>query len=31
MFAVSSNANTWSQFAESEKQFLFYDYPKLGD
>lgn len=31
MFAVSSKANTWSQFAESEKNFLFYDYPKLGD
>lgn len=31
IFAVSSNANTWSLFAESEKQFLFYDYPKLGD
>lgn len=31
MFAVSSKANTWSVFAESEKQFLFYDYPKLGD
>ena len=28
IFAVSSEAETWEDFKTSEKQFLFFDYPK---
>jgi phosphohistidine phosphatase len=29
IFAVSVNTNNWRDFKKAEKQFLFYDYPKL--
>ena len=28
IFAVQSNAEKWSEFVQSEKNFLFFDYPK---
>lgn len=28
VFAVQINTDNWAQFKESEKQFLFFDYPK---
>ena len=28
LFAVQAAINKWSQFAEAEKSFLFFDYPK---
>jgi phosphohistidine phosphatase len=28
IFAVSAPINTWQEFKEAEKQFLFFDYPK---
>ena len=28
MFAVQANINHWSEFSKSEKNFLFFDYPK---
>lgn len=30
IFAVSAKTNTWSEFRDSEKDFLFADYPKSG-
>jgi phosphohistidine phosphatase len=29
IFAVKADINTWSEFADAEKQFLFFNYPKL--
>lgn len=28
MFAVQANVDRWSEFSKSEKNFLFFDYPK---
>ncbi len=28
LFAVQASVNKWSQFADAEKSFLFFDYPK---
>ena len=28
VFAVQANAETWKEFMEAEKSFLFFDYPK---
>lgn len=28
VFAVSAAVDSWAQFAEAEKEFLFFDYPK---
>jgi phosphohistidine phosphatase len=28
VFAVQSETDTWENFAESKKTFLFFDYPK---
>jgi phosphohistidine phosphatase len=28
IFAVTANINSWSEFEQSEKNFLFFDYPK---
>lgn len=30
VFGVKINATTWADFAEAEKSFWFFDYPKLG-
>ncbi len=30
MFAVKANITHWKLFAEAEKEFLFFDYPKKG-
>lgn len=30
MFAVRSKIQSWREFAQVKKEFLFYDYPKLG-
>lgn len=28
IYAVAANCNSWQDFSEAEKQFLFFDYPK---
>jgi len=29
IFAVHSDIGLWTEFKDAEKEFLFYDYPKL--
>ncbi|MGN6532868.1 MAG: SixA phosphatase family protein [Ginsengibacter sp.] len=31
VFALKINTNNWETFAEAEKEFLFFDYPKNAD
>lgn len=30
IFAVTADCTTWKEFKSTKKQFLFFDYPKLG-